>query len=77
MAELNLARLYEEAEYWDWLYDYLDGMPESDEKKLALELLKEPFDDTDISDDMFKSLYGTEDEVENIKEISPALTRSY
>ena len=70
MAELNLARLYEEMEYWDWLYDFLDGLPESKEKKYAMELLKELYTDNELSDNMFKSLYGDkDDEKKTIQEI--------
>lgn len=70
MAELNLSRLYEEAEYGDWLYDFLDMLPQSEEKKYALKMLKEPYDDVELNDDMFKSLYGSdEDERKNLEEI--------
>jgi len=69
MTELSLARLYQEPEYFDWLYDFLDGLPESAAKKYAMEVLKEPYDDSEISDTLFTSLYGTEDEKENINEI--------
>lgn len=68
MAELNLARLYEEQEYEDWLYDFLDVMPDSKEKKYVLELLKEPYDDNNISDDMFNALYA-EDGIKQLSEI--------
>lgn len=57
MCEFNLSRLYKENEYSDWLYDFLDEYPDCEEKKYALELLKEPYDETDISDDMFNALY--------------------
>jgi hypothetical protein len=77
MAELNLARLYEEPEYGDWLYDYLDELPESDAKKLAMEILKEPYDDSEISDDMFKSLYGEEEKVSEIFELHSAQQFKY
>lgn len=67
MTELNLSRLLEEFEYGDWLYDYLDKLPDSPQKKLAMQILKEPYDDNEINDELFKSLYGNEQE--SIKEI--------
>lgn len=60
MAELNIGRLYQEPEYGDWLYDFLDGLPNSEEKKLAMEILKEPYDDSEVSDEMFKTLHEEE-----------------
>lgn len=69
MAELNIARFYEEPEYEYWLYDFLEGLPDSPAKKFAMEIVKEPYDDNDISDEMFASLYGGEDETQNIANI--------
>jgi hypothetical protein len=69
MAELNLARFYEEPEYWDWLYDFLEQIPDSPTKKFAMELLKEPYEESELSDDMFKSIYSSEETTENISEI--------
>lgn len=69
MAELNLGRMYEEPEYADWLYDYLEELPESPAKKYAMEILKEPYDESNESDEMFNALYGIEDEKTNINEI--------
>ena len=69
MAELNLARFYQEPEYFDWLYDFIDGLEDSPEKKYALEILKEPYDDTEVSDNLFSTLYGTGDEIKDLKEI--------
>lgn len=60
MAELNLARLYQELEYSDWLYDFLEEMPDSPEKRYALEILKEPYDETEVNDSMFASLFEEE-----------------
>jgi hypothetical protein len=71
MAELNLARLYMEPEYQDWLYDFLDQLPESPAKIYALAILKEPYDETDLSDDMFNSIYKTEpDEISDIFKVN-------
>lgn len=69
MAELNLARLFQEPEYGDWLYDLFEELPESPAKKFASEILKEPYDDTEIGDDLFKTLYGDESEINNIQDI--------
>jgi hypothetical protein len=63
MAELNLSRFYEEPDYKDWLYDFLDIMPESKEKHFALTALNEPSDTSDISDSMFKAIYGEDNSV--------------
>lgn len=67
MAELNLARFYEEPEYWDWLYDFLEELPESPAKKYAMMILKEPYEDSEMSDEMFNSIY--KDEPSEISEI--------
>jgi SAM-dependent methyltransferase len=40
MTTLNLSRFYEESEYGDWLYDFLDEMPDSPVKRYMMELLK-------------------------------------
>lgn len=69
MAELNLARLYEEQEYKDWLYDFLEEMPDSAEKRYALEIIKEPYDNTEINDDMFKALYEETNVSDQVNEI--------
>lgn len=62
MASLNLARYYEEDEYSDWLYDYLDILPDSPEKRYAMEILEEPYDENETSDEMFSALYLSQDE---------------
>lgn len=64
MAELNIARLYEEVEYQDWLYDFLDMLPDSQEKRYALELLKEPYDPNEVDDKTWASLYS-DDKIDN------------
>lgn len=73
MACLNLSRFYEEQEYSDWLYDFLDDLPDSKEKRFAMKLIEEPYDENETSDDMFKALYLEQEdpisEVENLKEI--------
>lgn len=72
MAALNLSRYYEEEEYSDWLYDFLDDLPDSPEKRLAMKILEEPYDDSDTSDDMFATMYLNSDEkteAEKVREI--------
>ena len=72
MAELNLARMYSEPEYGDWLYDFLDSLPNSPEKAYASELLKTPYDEKEMSDDEFKSIYlipGENDNANGLKNI--------
>jgi len=72
MTCLNLSRLYEEQEYGDWLYDFLEGMPNSTEKKYAMAILEEPYDENLTSDEMFAVLYLNKDEkseMEKIKDI--------
>ena len=74
MACLNVSRYYEDEEYADWLYDYLEGLPDSPEKKLAMEIIEEPYDDNETSDEMFAAMYLNQDtktptEAERLKEI--------
>ena len=69
MAELNIARFYYEPEYKDWLYDFLEELPDSPSKRYATEILKEPFDNNDVSDEMFNSLYKADDDSKTISEI--------
>ena len=76
MSVLNLSRLYQESEYSDWLYDFLESMSDCPEKRLAMEILKEPYDEEDLSDDLFKAMY--EDDVENnIREIFNKSSEQY
>jgi len=57
MACLNVARFYEEPEYADWLYDFLEDMEDSPIKRYVMTLLEEPYDDNETSDDMFAAMY--------------------
>ncbi len=62
MSTLNLSRFYEEPEYNDWLYDFLDGMPTSDVKNYILQILQDPMDTPEeINDESFKTFYGNTD----------------
>jgi hypothetical protein len=59
MSTLNLSRLYEEPEYSDWLYDFLDQMPSSELKNYMLQIIQDPMDsDTEMSDESFKTFYA-------------------
>ncbi len=64
---INLARLYVEPEYREWLYNYLEEIPTSLAKEFALKITDEPFDESEMDDDMFSALYI--DEKQSIKEI--------
>ena len=68
MACLNISRFYEEPEYEDWLYDFIEDMPNSKTKEYILYLLEEPYESNDISDDTFSSLYG--EGLDNSSEVS-------
>lgn len=57
MSALNFSRLYHEAEYEEWLYDLFDNMPESQTKTLMSQMLERYIETSDISDDMFKTMY--------------------
>jgi len=67
MTTLNISRIFDEPEYGDWLYDFLDALYDSPEKRLALLLLEEPNDTGDMEDGLFAALYGDED-------VNPLLT---
>jgi hypothetical protein len=73
MSCLNISRFYSESEYADWLYDFLEELEDSVAKNYAMNLLEEPYDDTETSDNMFSALYLDDDqrisEAERIKEI--------
>ena len=62
MAELNIARIFEEKEeFHSWLYDFFEDLPDSPQKRYAGVLLKELVtSDNDIDDGMFNALYGNE-----------------
>lgn len=68
MSTINISHLYEEPEYEDWLYDFLDEMPDSKIKTLINELLEKYTENKEITDEEFKELYG---DIEENKEILP------
>jgi len=89
MSAVNTSHLYEEPEYEDWLYDFLDEMEQSDIKKLMLEILEvyDSEDGSNISDETFKLLYeqdfnNTTDNFTDLKNIeytpkySPSISTS-
>jgi hypothetical protein len=62
MACLNISRLYEEPEYGDWLFDFLQDLDDCPQKRYISELLKTPIETPEeISDEAFSALYGNED----------------
>ena len=62
MSVLNISRFYEEPEYSDWLYDFLEEMPDVPLKNYMLRILQEdPTGDTDISDEGFSYMYNDSD----------------
>lgn len=60
MSVLNIGRLYEEKEYSDWLYDFLNEMEISPVKKLMSELLEQYMDSNNMDDKTFLSLFEDE-----------------
>lgn len=69
MSTINVSHLYEEPEYEDWLFDFLDEMEESPIKKLINELLQQYTESSELNDDMFKSLFIDEEEMKPEKNI--------
>jgi hypothetical protein len=58
MSTLNVARLYEEIEYEEWLYDFFEDLEDTPIKKLISKLLEEYVEDTEnINDDLYKAMY--------------------
>ena len=70
MSAVNVSHLYDEPEYEDWLFDFLDEMEDSPIKKMINELLEKYVESTDINDDTFASLYKDE-EISPEKKIIP------
>ena len=63
MATLNIARLCEEPFYEDRLYDILESLPDSSQKRLIHLFLNRVEDDSDMSDDAFAALYANDNEI--------------
>jgi len=62
MSTINISHLYDEQEYEDWLYDFLDEMEDTPIKRLINELLEKYEEVSDFDDDMFKTLFSAEEE---------------
>ncbi|MFW6246691.1 MAG: terminase large subunit domain-containing protein [bacterium] len=69
MTDLNTSRFYEEPEYSDWLYDFLEQLPDSENKRYIQRLLKEPYDENDINDEMFNALYLEQSSAKDITQL--------
>ena len=57
MSAVNISHLYEEHDYEDWLFDFLEEMDDSPTKRLINELLEKYVENTDVNDDAFKSMF--------------------
>jgi len=57
MSVIDVSHLFEESEYQDWLFDFLDEMEDSPTKKLINELLEKYVESSDVDDSGFKALY--------------------
>lgn len=80
MSALNISRFYEEPEYSDWLYDFLDQMPSSPLKIYMNNIIQEPTDDSqEMNDASFKTFYGNPEaaitEAEEIRRIWQGKTK--
>jgi hypothetical protein len=58
MSTLNISRGYEEQEFIQYLYDFLEDQPDNEQKRL-INFYLEQYEDvnTEISDDMFNALF--------------------
>ena len=75
MSALNTSRLYNESEYGEWLYDFLDEMEPSPVKKLMNELLDKFVDDVEIDDKDFISMYNEEETISPEKNLVEAFNK--
>lgn len=57
MATLNISRLIEEPYYEDRLFDILEDLPDSPQKRLMNLLLERYEEKNDVNDDMFNAMY--------------------
>lgn len=58
LSTLNISRLYEDISYDEWLYDFLEEIPDSPKKQLISKLLEEYVEeDTEINDNLYKAMY--------------------
>lgn len=63
MSTVNISHLFDEFEYDDWLFDFLDEMEDSDIKRYINELLEKYSENSDMSDEAFKELYNDTQEM--------------
>jgi hypothetical protein len=75
MSTINVSHLYDESEYDDWLFDFLDEMEDSPVKRLINELLEQYVENTDLEDNMFNALFESGEE--SNEEIGSALHNPY
>jgi hypothetical protein len=57
MSTINISRLYNESEYAEWLYDYLEELEDSPAKTLMNKLLEKYEETTEVEDNLFKAMY--------------------
>ena len=57
MSSLNIARLFEENEYEEWLYDLFEDLPASPTKELMSKLLEEYIESEEVEDNLYKAMY--------------------
>lgn len=72
MTVLNLSRLIEEDQYRDFLYDFLDRMSDSPQKRLISKMTEFEIETNDTTDDMWNVMYKPVDnksEMEKLSEI--------
>ena len=63
MSTVNISHLFDESEYDDWLFDFLDEMEDSDIKRYINKLLEKYSENSDMSDEAFKELYNDTQEM--------------
>jgi hypothetical protein len=57
MSTLNIARLFEENDYEEWLYDLFEDLPTSPIKELISKLLEEYIEESEVEDNLYKAMY--------------------
>ena len=58
MSTLNTARLFEENEYEEWLYDFFEDLPDSPTKKLMSKLIEAYIEEgEELEDTAHKVMY--------------------
>jgi len=57
MSTLNIARLFEENEYEEWLYDLFEDLLASPTKELMSKLLEEYIESEEVEDNLYKAMY--------------------